>query len=303
MTAAPVVEELTRLGGVATRAALLLRVSRSELDAAVAGGAVLRLARGRYALASVDQALAAAHALSGVLCLASAALHWGWAVKHPPERPQVTVPRNRRVAPERSRAVDLRRLRLDADDVVDGATGRDRTLLDCLRHLPFDEALAVADSALRDGYSPDRLRALTRDARGPGAPMMRRIADLASAAAANPFESALRAIALRVPGLQVRPQVSIRGQVGSTTRFLGKVDLADERLGIIAEADSFEWHGDRAALRNDARRYNAFVVHGWLVLRFTWEDVMFRPDEVEAVLRAAVAERTRLLCSRCRSAS
>jgi very-short-patch-repair endonuclease len=74
--------------------------------------------------------------------------------------------------------------------------------------------------------------------------------------------------------------------------FLGRPDLVDERLGIVLEADSFEWHGDRAALRSDAQRYNRFVVHGWLVLRFAWEDVMFRPDEVRAILEAAVAERT-----------
>ena len=50
------------------------------------------------------------------------------------------------------------------------------------------------------------------------------------------------------------------------------------------------------ALRADARRYNAFVVNGWLVLRFCWEDVMFHPDEVRLVLEAAVAERTERRC-------
>lgn len=288
-----VVEELARLGGVASRAALLALAPRAEVDAALADGQILRLARGRYALPAVDDARAAAHRLSGVLCLTSAALHWGWAVKHPPPLPQVCVPRNRKVPPARAKDVDLKRLRLHVDDVVDGATSRDRTLLDCLRHLPFDEALTIADSALREGYSRDRLRALVRDARGTGASRMRQIAELASPAAGNPFESVLRATALRVPGLAVRPQVTIRGQVAGGTRFLGRVDLADECLGIIAEADSFEWHGGRDALRRDARRYNALVVHGWLVLRFTWEEVMFEPDHVEAVLRAAVAERTR----------
>lgn len=298
-----VVEELIRLGGVASRAALVACTSRAEVDAALSRGEIIRLARGRYALPTVDEARAAAHALTGVLCLTSAALHWGWAVKHPPPSPQVAVPRNRKVSTERMRGVELKRLRLHPDDVVDGVTSRDRTLLDCLRHLPFDEALAVADSALREGYSPDRLRALVRDARGTGSPRMRQIAEVATPAAANPFESALRAIALRVPGLQVRPQVSIRAQARGGTRFLGRVDLADECLAIIAEADSFEWHGGRDALRRDARRYNAMVVHGWLVLRFTWEEVMREPEHVEAVLRAAVAERSRQRCSACLNAS
>lgn len=50
--------------------------------------------------------------------------------------------------------------------------------------LPFPAALAVADSARRAGS--------------------------ASALAANPFESVLRAIALDVPGLTPMPQVVIR---------------------------------------------------------------------------------------------
>jgi very-short-patch-repair endonuclease len=292
-------EELAQLGGVATRAALLRRCTRGDLEAAVAAGAVVRLARGRYALAAVDEARAAAHALSGVLCLTSAAQHWGWAVKHPPERPLVSLPKSRRPDVERARAVEVRRLSLSPDDVVDGVTTRDRTLVDCLRHLAFDEALAVADSALRDDFSPRRLEALVRDAQGPHAGRMRRLAALATPQAANPFESVLRAIALGVAGLRVRPQVSLR----AGGAFLGRPDLVDERLGIVLEADSFAWHGDRAALHADARRYNAFAAHGWLVLRFAWEDVMFHPAYVAAVLRDAVSERADLSCPECRRAS
>lgn len=55
------------------------------------------------------------------------------------------------------------------------------------------------------------------------------------------------------------------------------------------EADSFEWHGGHEALVRDARRYNKLVTEGWLVLRFTWEDVMQRPSEVRDVLQAATA--------------
>lgn len=134
--------------------------------------------------------------------------------------------------------------------------------------------------------------ALARDLRGPGSALARRVAGCADGRAANAFESALRALALDVDGLGVVPQVSIRGQ-----QFLGRPDLVDERLGIILEADSFAWHGDREALGRDARRYNRFAVNGWLVLRFTWEDVMFRPHEVVLILKAAVAERTERLCS------
>jgi hypothetical protein len=43
--------------------------------------------------------------------------------------------------------------------VADGVTDPVRTVIDCARDLPFDEALAVADSALRSGkVGPDALR-------------------------------------------------------------------------------------------------------------------------------------------------
>lgn len=176
-------------------------------------------------------------------------------------------------------------------------TSRDRTLVDRLRTEPFDSGLAVADSALRHGFSPALMAALARDARGPGSRMVRKVVEHATPEAANPFESALRAIAEDVAGLSVRPQVPIRAP-----EFLGRPDLVDERLGVILEADSFAWHGDRAALRRDARRYNRFVVNGWLVLRFSWEDVMFDPLWVAEVLMAVVAERTQQLCPGCRAA-
>lgn len=47
--------------------------------------------------------------------------------------------------------IDVRYASLGPDDVVDGRTARLRTALDCARTLPFDEALAVVDSALRSG--------------------------------------------------------------------------------------------------------------------------------------------------------
>jgi len=76
----------------------------------------------------------------------------------------------------------------------------------------------------------------------------------------------------------------------------------DERLGIVLEADSFEWHGSRAALRKDARRYDQLAVRGWLVLRFAWEHVMSEQDWVRSILETAVAERAERVCTRCRAA-
>jgi len=290
------VELLSEIGGVATRASLIRMTSRAEVDRLVASGDLVVDARGRYALPTADEALRAAHRLCGVRSHLSAAMAWGWEVKTPPPRPQVTLDRRRRLTRAQRRGVALHWADLGVDDVTDNRTSVERTLADCLRSLPFDEALAVADSALRHGdITPQGLARLGRASRGPGSRSIRRVAAAANGLATNPFESVLRAIALEVPGLTVRPQVAI-GDRG----FLGRPDLVDVELRIVLEADSFAWHGDKLALESDARRYNSFVVAGWLVLRFTWQDVMRHPDRVREVLVAAVTRRTQQpRCRRC----
>jgi very-short-patch-repair endonuclease len=292
-----VAEHLSRTGGVATRSALVEATSRTEVQQAISKGAIVGVARGRYALPDADAALVSAIRLCGAVSHTSAAMHHGWSIGAVPVRPHITVAKNRLLTDEQKAGVELHRTNLGPDDVAGLVTSRERTLLDCMRGDSVADGLAVADSALRDGFSAPSLRALARDARGPGSRQVRWIAERADGRAANGFESSLRAVALTVPGLHVVPQVSIREPA-----FLGRPDLVDEALGIIVEADSFEWHGGRAALARDARRYNQFVVHGWLVLRFAWEDVMFRPHEVRAVLLAAVAERTERQCGCRRSA-
>ncbi len=274
---------LHHLGGVARRAALLGVVTRAELDRAVAAGLVIRDARGVYALPGTDEALRLAARLGGVLSHSSAAIQHGWGAKTVPDKPHVTVSRGRKLGPERA-LVHLHRAELTPADHTDAVTSQARTLLDCLRFLPADEALCVADSAVRESGCQRLMEQVAEAARGPGSRQAREVAAQATGLAANPFESVLRSICRGVPGLEVRPQVTIHDD-----DFWARADLVDERLHIVCEADSFAWHGSRSALTSDARRYNRMVVAGWIVLRFTYEDVMFRPDEVRKVLRAAVA--------------
>lgn len=289
-----VVEVLERLGGTATCGQLVALTSRAEVERAIAGGDLARLARGRWVLPQVDEARAAAHRLTGVVSHTSAALLHGWSVATAPDRPHVTVPRGRRPGPP---SVHVHRVDLAPHECDGLVTSQARTLLDCARSLPFAEALAVADSALRNGFGEQALQALADSARGAGAARVRRVAEHATRLAANPFESVLRAVALEVVGLDVEPQVEIWG-----SGFIGRVDLADRRLRIVVEADSFAWHGGRDQLASDCRRYNALVVHGWLVLRFSWEDVMFHRDEVRCVLQAAVDRLPEVRCGPCRAA-
>jgi len=275
------------MGGVATRARLVSMCSRSDVDRALATGDLVVLAHGRYAGPGVDAARAAARRLSGVVSHLSAAVLHGWEVARPPAQPVVTVPRKRKLPAARAVGVDVRWGELAVDDVRDGVTTPARTLLDCGRALPWGEALAVWDSAARAGVGGHELALVAAAARGPGSRGIRRLSLAATGLAANPFESVLRSIADDVPGLRVRPQVPL----WAGAEFLGRPDLVDVDLGIVVEAESFTWHGDRAAFDHDVRRYTMLVVEDWTVLRFTWHEVMDDPAYVRRVLVAAVARR------------
>ena len=221
------VEALTRLGGIAWARDIVGLSSRGSLRRAVRAGDVVRVGPGRYAF-TVSHA--EAQALDGVVSHLSAALHWGWEVKWPPDLPWVTVARSRHITAARRKDVHL--VYADVDDVIDGVTSPLRTVIDCARRLPFDEALAVADSGLRDGRVTGA--DLAREAavvRGRAAAQCRRVAAAATAKAANPFESVLRAIALDHP-FDLVPQVpvSVSGQTYHPDLVDGTAEWFSKRI-------------------------------------------------------------------------
>ena len=281
-------EVMVHAGGVATTRQLLEVVTRRTLDAALARGEVVRVERGRFAVPEVPAARAAAHRLGGVLALTSAALEWGWAVKTVPERPIVAVDPARNIAPARRADVSVTWRALSESDIAFGRhTSALRTITDCAASLPFDEALAVADSALRSGLvSPGDLQVAAAAHPWRGRARVHRVAGLASGRSANPFESTLRAIAVAATDVVWVPQFPVR--VGSTTLH---PDVCCPGLRIALEADSFEFHGKRPALVADCWRYDELTVAGWLVLRFAWEQVMFQPEWVASMVSRAVRRR------------
>ena len=165
---------LARLGGVATSGELLGLTTRRRLRRAVDSGEVHPVGRGRFVLPVVDGAVRAAADLGAVLCLRSAALRHGWSVKTVPPVPELAVPRHRRIQASRREGVRVVWTALAPDDLHAGVTGSLRTIVDCARRLPFDEALAIVDSALRAGdVTRDELDALR--VRGAGAAAVRRV--------------------------------------------------------------------------------------------------------------------------------
>lgn len=232
---------LVASGGIAEYCELVAATDWRTVRKAQQAGVIVRRHRGRYALpdgdavaspAPLDQTAfdpqvlaarrserAALHRQKAQLLVAtrshrSAAEHYGLPVLVEPTVPEVIVPRGREL-PQRAGGAILRRRSLTEDERREGVTAPLRTVLDCAADLPFAEALAAADSALRpDGDAPalvarsqllEGVDSVARQFRG----RVRRVIEAADGRAANPFESAIRALALEVPRLSVEPQVQI----------------------------------------------------------------------------------------------
>jgi very-short-patch-repair endonuclease len=162
-----------------------------------------------------------------------------------------------------------------------------RTVTDCLRILPFNEALAVADSSLGKGITRRELVAATTAMRGPGSGRARQVAAHATAGAESFLESMLRALLI---------QAGIEGfetQVVVERRWLrARVDLGHREFRIALEAEGYEFHGSSKDFADDCRRYDELVAAGWLVLRFTYQQVVFESEWVIEVVQDGLLSRS-----------
>lgn len=168
-------------------------------------------------------------------------------------------------------------------------------MLDLLRYLPEGDARDLVFRAMGvyrwEGFLA-RLSALA-DAlgRARGVRRLRRFADLAASAARSRAEELSHSLLRHagISGWHANYPVRIRGRTVV-------VDLAFPEPKVAIEVDGRAYHGS-SRFQYDRTRQNLLVTAGWTVLRFTWEDLTRRPDDVvaqvRAVLRAAGASEAR----------
>jgi Protein of unknown function (DUF559) len=89
-----------------------------------------------------------------------------------------------------------------------------------------------------------------------------------------------------VPGFE--PQYVVRDRLGCS---LARVDFADAALKLAVEADGWAHHGSRAQQRRDKRRDRRLVQEGWLVLRFTADEILGNLDAVIDEIQAVRSTR------------
>ncbi len=276
------VEALRELGGVAPFGELIALTDRPQIRAALESGRIHKPRHNRYCLADADATQRAVARTGGTASHLTAAQEFGWKLKHDPLKPCITLPRSTR---KPKGAYELHWGDLSDREIRRNVTSRTRTVIDCARAYDYDVALCVADSALREGIV-DRDDLLLAAARSPrtGRAKALRVAAEASPLRANPFETCLYVIASSVPGLEVVAQGEVPG--------VGFVDLLDRVLGMVVEAESLEHHWTKAGLQRDVDRYTKAARLGLVVVRFTWTEVMFAPDEVALALADVVRWRT-----------
>lgn len=199
---------------------------------------------------------------------------------------EVTVPRAR--SPRVAARVSVRRRNLDPADLVVlrglPVTALPLTILDAAAALGGDSGRPLVDRALQHRVSFAELHAeYCRSFGRHGSPWLGRVLRQATDGASSDAERVLHRLlkGARIDGWVANHLVALAG-----TEYWIDVAFVARRLAV--EVDGWAWRSDVDRFAQDRRRQNALVLAGWTVLRFTWQDLMSRPQAVVAEIRAAL---------------
>ena len=246
--------------------------STHTMRTAVAAGAVDRVRRSWLLVPGVDRAVRCAVAAGGRLTCLSAARRMGlWTPDH--REVHVAVPPNA----SRLDAAGIR-LHWSAGPAPVGASTVEDPLLNVLFHVarctPPQDAAAVWESAIRkrlvDTAMLERVQWRSEPARA--------LAAAASALSDSGIETRFVQL-MRAIGLRVAQQVWLDGH---------PVDALIGRR-LVVQLDGFTHH-QAADRRRDLRADARLALLGYTVLRFDYAQILFHPEEVQAVIRDAVAQ-------------
>jgi very-short-patch-repair endonuclease len=186
--------------------------------------------------------------------------------------------------------LEAHRTPLAADEVglIGGlaATTELRTAADLLATAGWDEARSLwAWLVTRDRMTlADLEAAVARRQRRRGTPQLARLLDVSRGGSLSVAEDRFHALMARaaIGGWRANAPVRVGGRV-----FV--VDALFEAARLVVEIDGYGSHSQRAAFQRDRTRQNQLVAAGYVVLRFTWEDLTRRPADVVRAIRAALA--------------
>lgn len=274
---------------VITRAQLdHLGWSRHSLSSAMRARELTRLRRGYYSQAddtTRPTILATREACSPEAVLSHATAAWlhGLPVRRA-AMDSVHVTRSRRGGGRADPGVHVYACPLMPDEVQFigdlPATTLARTIVDLGRHEPLGWAIASGDAALRAAASAEELTALIstqlhRAAHRPGLRRARLVAGFLDPRSESPGESLSRWL-IHEAGL---PRPDLQVKLKSWDEDV-RVDYLWQEFGLIGEFDGAVKYGidlsgpdPTAELMKEKRREDGLRAHGYIVVRWTWDDL------------------------------
>jgi hypothetical protein len=172
-----------------------------------------------------------------------------------------------------------------------------RTVVDLARWVSFRGGVVVADSALRQGLQRRDLEMVaSKCARWPGVRKAREVIAFADGRAATPLESVSRVVFRELGLPSPKLQVTVAWDDWGNPRII--VDFLWPEFGVVGEADGLIKYGEeldpgRVSLRAEKLRQEEIEALGYIVVRWTWEQIWRRPEWVVSRLRDAMAKGAR----------
>ncbi len=162
-----------------------------------------------------------------------------------------------------------------------------RTAVDLLACLPWADARSLwAWVSTRQVVTLGQLGEAARARhRRRGTPQLDRLLRVSASGSLSAAEDRTHEL-LRAAGI-VGWRANVPVLVGG--RVIAVADVLFERHRLVIEVDGYRNHQGRDAFQRDRTRQNALVRAGYVVLRFTWEDLSRRPRSVIDDIRAALS--------------
>jgi very-short-patch-repair endonuclease len=170
-----------------------------------------------------------------------------------------------------------------------------RTLADCLRHLPAQDAAAMADAALhRRLVTAEALDDIVRSqASWPLAAAARAALSIVDARRESPLESRSAVVMHRNGVPAPLCQVDVRDRFG---RFVARVDFAWPQFRVVGEADGrSKYDGDAVKIfETEKDRQAALEGLGLVVVRWGFRHLEGTPPPMVTRIREAMSRSSRL---------
>lgn len=271
---------LARHGGVA-RLAHLRRAgfTRGQVGQAVNSGLMLNSRHGIYRLPQANDDFVRAYEANAAVTCVSAAGHYALWTLQTPAQPHLAACHRRLdggILPHRFSG--------NISALHPPVLPLKNVLIHALQCLPELEALVMVECAHgRGDIDLEFLRRLLPGARNGRA---RAVLDLVERGSDSLLETVARVL-FRRHGFDVRTQVYLAG--------IGYVDFLLNGC-LIVEIDGVGFHLNKPQFKKDIRRNNVGAATGYRVLRYLYEDVLHRPEEMLAQIRLALATPPRTPC-------